>query len=169
MATFALVGWVSLAVIIVLLALSYKAYESHQVTTLQNQYSSLNSDVNSTDNISFRATAVAVQTSLKALDQLQSSYLDPRDVLNTVSRLLPKGVILTNIKISPTQNVVISGKANSIPEAIKLYYAITQSQTNNNNGSLAYFTGVTWSGISSDGGNAIPITVSGNYKAGSGQ
>ena len=168
-ATIATIAWVLVAVVVVLLALTFKEYENHQVSGLTNQYNSLNGDVNSTDNINFRATAAAVQTSLKALDQLQSSYLDPKTILNTVDSLLPRGAYLTDVKLGQANSVSVSAKANSIAEAIKLYYAISQSQSNSKNGSFSYFTNVTWTGINSDGGNTVPISVSGTFVQGSGQ
>lgn len=161
LAVLSLSGWLALLVVVVVVCYGYAGIRSLQLQSLKNQQASLNSTVNSADNVKFRQEALEVQTSLTALDQLFNRQQRISAIDNRLAALTPHEVTLLSVTVDDTKTVNISGVADSYNDVGKMIAALKTSKTNDSK--QIYFNGIDFAGANVASGGKVDFSVKASY------
>ena len=167
LATTGLVAWAGFLVLLVILSFSYKVFQDFRLRQASAKFESLNSEVNSEDNLAFRKEALEVQASLKSLKDLYNNQRRMSESLTMIAEVTPKSVRLAEINITPEGKITISGVAGSYEEAGRMVLAMRQTKpekTSLSNDRSAndepYFDGVVLGGANkAEAGVAFTVTA----------
>lgn len=156
-ATLGLIVWFGLLVAAGIGVTTYQQYQKSRENSLTAQVKTAESDVNSDANKQFRQEALAVQSSLTALNSLIFSQQKLSLINAVLSQVTPVGVRLRETRISPDGKVDISASAGTYNDAGKLLASMKSSQLQSKNG---HFESVVLAGANqADSGVAFSITA----------
>lgn len=166
-ATTGLVAWGGFLVLLVVLSFSYKVYQDFRLKQASSKFETLNSEVNSADNLAFRKEALEVQASLKSLKGLYSNQRRMSVSLTMIADVTPKSVRLAEINITSEGKVTISGVAGSYEEAGRMVLAMRQTKPEKTSSGSdqakddePYFDGVVLGGANkAEAGVAFTVTA----------
>ncbi len=140
----ALIGvasWGALVFVVILGVLGYEFFQKATLAKALSTKAELNKTVNSDDNKAFRAEALEVQTSLKALDTLFNQQVKMSTINIRLAELTPKTVVLRSVDIANSRKLSLSGTAASYDEVGKFIVALKKISEKNKDTKI-YFTDV---------------------------
>lgn len=110
-------AWVAFALLVNGAVFGYQLLQKSFLDNANKKFAETDSRVNSPDNVAFRKKAQEMQTSLAALDQLFSNQVKLSAVTESIRALTPKNVRLSDITVSPQNELNVSGVASSYEQA----------------------------------------------------
>lgn len=128
LATYALIGWAGFLVVVTLLILAYKGFQTFRLNNAKESLAEIDARVNSPENITFRAEALAVQEGLNTLDSLFNTQQMPSEFIKKLASLTPSGVQLNNVSYKGEGSVIISGNATAYSEVSKFVASLKNSK-----------------------------------------
>lgn len=169
-----LVAWAVLVLLVLGLAFGYDQLQSYRLDQKQAERDEVDAEANSPENVAFRQEALAVQSSLDALEELYGRRQLATQFLDALSRNIPENVRVSDLSYESDGTVRISGRAASYETVSTLENALknSQSATGVEEESAAvgevatgYFTGTALSGANIAGQGEVRFEMSTNYVA----
>ena len=162
-ATTGLIAWVAAILVVTATAFLYKTFQDTRLSSAQNSEKKLDAVVNSKENVTFRQEALAVQLSLKALDQLFNHQHKMTLINDRLAELTPKQVKLSNVTIDQNGKLALSCTGSSYSDAAKFVVSLKDSGLDIS-GTKVTFTNISFAGANlSDKSVSFSIGATINY------
>lgn len=141
--TFGLLGWLGVLVLFGGGTFLYQAFENNRLNGAQNDFDTLDADVNSEENVAFREEALLVQRGLEILSELTVDQTIPSQMLRTLAANTPEEVRLRDVTLSEDETIIITAEGPDHSASSRMLAALGTSQSRYVEGSgLGYFLDV---------------------------